>query len=170
MIGSTTYPKKRGGKDCTAGGCGRSFCLEKEISPGDIKDARNPPIIVTQFIWYMNEKGIKPYRVKEAHTAVHAQGEIIQVGMAKTIGETMMVRTALANSTGGTRKGSKYRQIWDLRILVTHIREGPEPHTLAIRDLMARTAALFMILLSCRPIGMLRIDPRTEKWDKDKNG
>jgi site-specific recombinase XerD len=33
---------------------------------------------------------------------------------------------------------------------------------------MMRTAALFMIFLPCRPIGMLRIDPTEERWSDDK--
>jgi integrase len=103
------------------------------------------------------------HRIKEAMTAVHELWEIIQFQMA----ESMMVRDAMASATGGTKRPSKYREIWDLQILIRFIMKGPLPHMLAAKDLMARAAALFMIFVPCRPIGMLRMNPRSETWDED---
>jgi hypothetical protein len=108
----------------------QEFCLEKGYTGEDLKAADNPPIIVTQFLWYLEEKGIKAYRVSEAYTAVHALWEIIRCGMTRIIGESLMVREALQRNTGATKKGPRYREIWDLRILVEYIRKGPEPHLL----------------------------------------
>jgi hypothetical protein len=37
----------------------QEFCTEKELTGAALRKAGNPAMIVTQFVWYMDEKGIK---------------------------------------------------------------------------------------------------------------
>jgi hypothetical protein len=73
----------------------------------------------------------------------------------------------MAGITAGVKRQAKYAQMWDLEILLQHIRVGPPSSALSWTALLARAAAVFMIFIPCRPIGMLRMDTETEIWSSD---
>ena len=79
-----------------------------------------------------------------------------------------ILETTLAGLAQVIRRIARYRKMWRLEVLLQHIRNGPPAASLGYRDLMARTAAVFMVFVPCRPITMLRISPNREIWAKDR--
>ena len=72
---------------------------------------------------------------------------------------------AVAISTKVNR-AARYHDIWPLGVLLRHIQNGPPAERLQWKDLMARTAALFMIFIPCRQIAMIRMDVARQVWKK----
>jgi integrase len=81
--------------------------------------------------------------------------------------KSLALNSALRAITAGVRRGSMYREFWDLEIMRRFIREGKPSESLAWLDLMCRAAALFMFFIPCRPVGMWRINPDKEVWAAD---
>jgi hypothetical protein len=57
----------------------------------------------------------------------------------------------------------RYKDIWDLGILLDHIRNGPDSNTLPWTGLSTRTAALFMVFIPLRAASMLHLNPSRER-------
>jgi integrase len=83
--------------------------------------------------------------------------------------ESIMVRQAILASVTGIVRGAKYRDIWDLRVVLEYIKKGPPSEELPRKELMGRTAFLMIVLLPCRPVGMWRMEVAEEKWSEDGN-
>jgi hypothetical protein len=107
------------------------------------------------------------YLIKEAVTAVKGLVEVAKLGLLQVLQDSQMITEALRASTTGVKRVSRYRTIWKLEVLLPFIQAGPPTEKLEWAPLMARSAALFMIFIPCRPVGAWRMDPRLERWAED---
>jgi hypothetical protein len=145
----------------------QEYCVENGYDPSDMAGFPNTVTIVADFIASLQVTSTPLYLIKEALTAVKGLFEVAKQGLFQVLQSSQMISEALRASITGVKKGSKYRTIWRLEVLLEHIRSGPPTQELEWFPLMARTAALFMIFIPCRPVGAWRIDPRVEKWAAD---
>jgi hypothetical protein len=65
----------------------------------------------------------------------------------QNVGQNIFLRGIVANNAIRIRQVSKYRHIWKLGVLLDFIRRGLPSSKLAWNDLLARTAAIFMIFI-----------------------
>jgi integrase len=137
--------------------------MENGYEPKDMAGFPNTAMVVADFISSLQVISTPLYLIKEALTAVKGLFEIAKEGILQVLQDSQMIAEALRASTTGVKRASKYRTIWKLEVLLEHIRSGQ----LEWFPLMARTAALFMIFIPCRPVGAWRIDPRLERWASD---
>jgi hypothetical protein len=63
-------------------------------------------------------------------------------------------------------KQSKYRDIWEIGILLDFLRLQELAENLSWSDLMRGTTAIFMVFIPLRPVAMLRLDPSNERISK----
>jgi hypothetical protein len=145
----------------------QEYCVENEYEPSDMAGFPNAVMVVADFIKSLQVINTSSYLIKEALTAVRGLFEVAKEGLLQVLQNSQMISEALRTSTTGVKRVSRYRTIWKLEVLLAHIRSGPPTRQLQWFPLMARTAALFMIFIPCRPVGAWRIDPRLEKCAPD---
>jgi hypothetical protein len=143
------------------------FCLECSYTAEALSRNRNPVMVLCSFVLAMDEQGVKEYRIKDAVTAVRNVFEFIRPDLIDSMAKSAVLRTFLAGITAGIKHMARYKHIWDLRVMLDHIREGPPSTKLSGRRLLARLAAIMMMLVPCRPIGMLRMQVGEERWAAD---
>jgi hypothetical protein len=132
----------------------QACCMENEILPEGMKGFSNPGMEVAYFI-------------QEALTAVKELFEVVAPWALLFLKESIMVRQAIQAATTGLVRGAKYRDIWDLTVVMEFVRKGPPSEELPLKQLKGRTAFLFMVLLPCRLVGMWKMDVSTEKRAED---
>jgi hypothetical protein len=142
-------------------------CLENGHSPADMAGFPNAAMVVADFISSLQVVGTPIYLIKEALVAVKGLFEVAKQGLLQILEHSQIIAESLRASTTGVKRTSRYRTIWKLGILLRFIQSGPPTEKLEWAPLMARTAALFMIFIPCRPVGAWRIDSRCERWAQD---
>ena len=145
----------------------KAFCEENEIDLEYIRQTPNPAIVVARFIANLDDTGVHEHMCREASVAVRELIQLVRADAKAFFDGCTMLKTITDGLAKGVRRTSKYREIWKLSILLDHIRNGPPSEQLPWRALMARTAALFMIFVPCRPITMIRMDCTRERWAPD---
>jgi hypothetical protein len=146
----------------------QAHCVEHAIEPEGMRGFANPGMEVAYVIMAMSQMGTPYYLVKEALTAVKELFELIAPWALTLLRESFLVRQAVLAVVRGVVKGGKYRDVWDLRVVLEYIKNGPPSEELARKELMGRTAFLILVLLPCRPVGMWRMDVSGEKWAEDE--
>jgi hypothetical protein len=114
----------------------------------------NAVMVVADFIASMQVVDTPLYLIKEAVTAVKGLFEVAKQGLLQVLQDSQIISEALRASTTGLKRVLRFIQ-------------GPPTEELEWAPLMARSAALFMIFIPCRPVGAWRMDPRLEKWAED---
>jgi hypothetical protein len=61
-------------------------------------------------------------------------------------------------------RAARYHDIWPLRVLLQYIQNSVPAEQLNNTKLMARTAALMVIFIPCRPVAMIRMDWSRMRW------
>jgi integrase len=128
---------------------------------------KNPPMVVLTFVMFMDRADTPQYLIKDAIPAVKDIFHLINTGVVLLLNANAILSNAIRSVTAGVKRGSKHRRIWRLEVLLDFIRRGCPTEELAWMDLMTRAAALFIIFIPCRPVGVWRINPRREKWASD---
>ena len=140
------------------------FCEREGTTAKELKEDPSPVTRITDFICDMHLEGASESWRREAMPAVH---EIFgALGIIGKLSENAFIRAIARSCTTAVKRQSKYREIWDLGILLDYLRSEGPPDRLNWSDLMRRTAAIFMIFVPLRPAAMLRLDPTTEKASK----
>jgi hypothetical protein len=147
----------------------QAHCVESAIEPEGMRRFATPGMEVAYFIMAMSQMGTPYYLAKEALTAVKDLLEVVAPWALTLLRESFLVRQAVLTAVTGVVRGAKYRDIWDLRVVLEYIRKGPPSEELPRKELMGRAAFLMMVLLPCRPGGMWRMDVSGEKWVEDGN-
>jgi hypothetical protein len=126
-----------------------------------MKTHPNPAVLMADFIRTMTMKGVSEHMKAEAKPAV---AELFSMPRNDAnFKDNEFLRNVSRSLASRVKKPSKYRDIWDLNIFLDYIRNGPVSAKLCWNDLMARAAALSMVFIPLRPVGVWRIDPSTEK-------
>jgi hypothetical protein len=111
----------------------------------------------------MDEQGVKEFRIKDAVTAVRNVFEFIRSDLIESVAKSSILRTFLAGITAEVKHMTRYKHIWDLRVCLDYIRGGPPSVELMGEQLMARGVVVFVMLVPCRQIGMLRMQVGKER-------
>jgi integrase len=126
-----------------------------------MRDHQNPAMIAAEFVAYMANAKVAEHKRKEAVPAVTVLFSLLRP--AADIFHNPLVSGLIRNASTSVTRRSKYREIWDLDILLQHIRKGPPVDKLSWEQLMTRAAAIFMVFVPLRPMAMIRLDPSNEK-------
>jgi hypothetical protein len=145
----------------------QKYGVENRYEPGDMATFSNTVMVVAEFIASMQVGDTPLYLIKEAVTAVKGLSEVAKQGLLQVLQDSQVIAEALRASTTGVKRVSRYRTIWKLEVLLQFIQAGPPTERLELAPLMARSAALFMIFIPCRPVGAWRMDPRLKRWAED---
>jgi hypothetical protein len=135
------------------------FCKELKITPEHMRSVANPACVVSEFVNRMYEDDVSETKKREAMPAVYELFDVIRNDA--NLGNNTWLKGVLRSCTTAVKKQSKYRDIWDLGLLLDYLRELKPPEQAGWSDLMMRTAAIFMVFVPLRPAAMLRLDPRT---------
>jgi hypothetical protein len=147
----------------------QAHCVENAVEPEGMRKFANPGMEVAYFIMAMSQMGTPHYLVREALTAVKELFELVAPWALTVLRESFLVRQAVLAAVTGVIRGEKYRDIWDLRVVLEYIRKDPPSEELPRKELRSRTAFLMIVLLPGRPVGMWRMDVSGEKWAEDGN-
>ena len=140
------------------------FCQRQGVTPMGIKTCCNPIQLVAQFVCDMYLEGASESWRREAMAALY---ELLgSLRWEVNFKENPFLKSVIRGCTTAVKRQSKYREIWDLGILLDYLRKEGDPEDLTWSDLMRRTAAVFMIFVPLRPAAMLRLDPTTERTSK----
>jgi hypothetical protein len=138
-----------------------NYCKEEGITPQRVKQEKDPSSLITDFVPYMQEVNTPDSHRTEAMPAVK---ELLHMlGATEGLNQNDFVKGVIRNTTRSFNHQSKYREIWDLGILLDHIRQGPPAEKLTWGAQSTITIALLMILVPLRPIAIFRINPPTER-------
>jgi hypothetical protein len=138
---------------------------ERDSAGGDERFS-NPGMEAACFIQAMSQMGTPFHLIKEGLTAVKELFDAVAPWALLLLKESMMVKQAILAATTEMVRGTKYRDIWELTVVMEFVRKGSPPEELPLKKLKGRSAFLFMVLLPCRPVGML-MDVSREKWAED---
>jgi hypothetical protein len=100
-----------------------NYCKEEGITPQRVKQEKDPPPLMTDFVSYMQEVNTPDSYRTEAMPAVK---ELLHMlGATEGLNQNDFVKGVIRNTTRRINHQSKYREIWDLGILLDYIRQGP---------------------------------------------
>jgi hypothetical protein len=85
---------------------------------------------------------------------------IEQISGFSDLGKERLVKDFQAHIATTHKSRPRYTTIWDLSILLQHIRQSPPLNSLSMPALISRVFALLMIFAMARPVEIFRIDPR----------
>jgi hypothetical protein len=103
----------------------QAHCVENVIELEGMRKFANPGVEVAYFIMALSQMGTPYYLGKEALTAVKELFEVIAPWALTLLRESFLVRQAVLAAVTGVVKGGKYRDIWDLRVVLAYIKKGP---------------------------------------------
>jgi hypothetical protein len=81
-----------------------------------------------------------------------------QISGVSDLGKERLVKDFQAQTATSHKPRPRYSTIWDLNILLQHIRQSPPLHSLSMPALISRVSALLMIFAIARPVEIVRID------------
>jgi hypothetical protein len=139
----------------------QTFYAENHYAVLTTRSYLNPPILLADFIRNITANGVSEHMKVEAKPAVIELFSILRNDA--NFKDNKFLRNVSRSLASHVKKQSKYRDIWDLSILLNYIRKGPDTDRLCWNDLMARAAAIFMVFIPLCPVGMWRINPNAEK-------
>jgi hypothetical protein len=99
--------------------------MENEVHPEGMKGFSNPGMEVTYFIQALGQMSTPFYLIKEALTAVKELFEVVAPWALLLLNKSIMVRQAILAAKTGMVRGAKYRDIWDLTVVIEFVRKGP---------------------------------------------
>jgi hypothetical protein len=145
-----------------------AYCVENDYSVRTMTDPGcNPEMMLAEFMIDMDRQGVKDYRIREARLAVFELFEFVQGDKFPRIVAGMthgLLKQVSAALTSKVNRAPRYHDIWPLGVLLRFIRSDSPAESLSGSELMARTAALSMIFISCRPLAMTRMDCARARW------
>jgi integrase len=139
----------------------QQFCEQKSLVVADLQKHAHPAILVADFVFFMQAAKTPPYKRRNALPAVTLLFSLTHPLHHLSTNEYL--RSAVRGTVSTIKQQSRYRDIWDLSILLDYIRNGPPAEELSWEELMARTVALMMIFIPLRPAAMLRLNPSKER-------
>jgi hypothetical protein len=145
----------------------QEFCGETEEGPEGLATLVTSAITISRFIQANDEMNTPFYLIKESMTAIKELLEIAHPNSLLLLRDSIIVRQSLQGAMSGVVKGTRYRQIWKLEVMLRFMAGGPPTEELGWRNLMARAAFLFMFFIPCRPVGMWRMDVSGKRWAED---
>jgi hypothetical protein len=146
----------------------------------------DPTMKIYESMIDMGRQGVKYYRIREARLAVFELFESVQSEkFARMVASLThgILKQASASLSAKVNRAPRYHDIWPLGLLLRFTQNDTPAEQLGGSELMARTAALFMIFIPCRPVAMIRMDcararraeperflvvPAKEKMDKGR--
>jgi hypothetical protein len=133
-----------------------THCVENDYSVDRMTSAQcDPTMLIGEFMISMDRQGVKDYRIREAKLAVQELFEFVQRNKYADLVASCtnrfpkMVYTTVSSKVS---QATRYHDIWPLRVLLQHIQNGAPADQLDGSELMARTAALMMTFIPCRPV------------------
>jgi hypothetical protein len=82
------------------------------------------------------------------------------------LADNAWLRSVSRSCSTAITKHPKYRDIWEIGILLDYSRFQEVGEELSWSDLMRRAAAILMIFIPLRPAAMLGLDPSKERLSK----
>ena len=144
-----------------------TYCVENDYTVDTMIDPDcNPVMMIADFMIAMDRLGVKDYRIREARTAVQELFEFVQQPKYASLVASSLLKSISTALSSKVNRAAKYHDIWPLGVLLRYIRNGAPAEQLVWKDLMARSAALFMIFIPCRTIAMIRMDCARARWKK----
>jgi hypothetical protein len=117
--------------------------------------------VLADFVAYMQEVDTPQSHRTESIPAVKELFRIL--GITQALKENEFLTGIIRSTAKRVNHQSKYRQIWDVGILLDHIRGVRPLHKLNGSQLATRTAAILMMFVPLRVIALTRLDPSREK-------
>jgi hypothetical protein len=142
------------------------FCEDQHITVSHLIQQR-ANYLITDFITVTKKKKITSYTLLQAKTA--AVFLLEQLNELKDLGKERMVMDFVASVPRTYKAKQKFKPIWDLTILLNHLRLSPPISTLSLRDLIPRVVALLMIFTLARPCEIFKIDPGSARYFDNQN-
>jgi hypothetical protein len=132
------------------------YCEDTQTSVTRLEQTKHPNYIVTDFISYMTDANFSPYMTILSKSAAIFLLE--QLKAIKDLGKDMMVKDFVSFIPPSKKPSRKYKFIWDLTILLNHIRLSPPIRDQTMNELIPRVVALLMIFTLTRPIEIFRMN------------
>jgi integrase len=132
------------------------FCEDRHITTEALSSSRHPNFFITDFILYLCDRNISAdARSKAKSSAIYL---VEQISGGSDLGKERLVKDFQAQTATSHKPRPRYSTIWDLNILLEHIRRSPPLTTLPMSALISRAFALLMIFAMARPVEIFRID------------
>jgi hypothetical protein len=143
-------------------------CIENDYTVDTTIDPKcDPTMMIYEFMIDKDRQGVKNYRIREARLAVFELFEFVQSEKFPRMVASLthgILRQASASLSAKVNRAPRYHDIWPLGLLLRFMQNDTPAELLSGSELMARTAALFMIFVPCRPGAMIRIDCARARW------
>jgi hypothetical protein len=147
----------------------QAFSVENEVWPERLGRLENPAMTISLFVKASDEMNTPFYLIRESMTAIRELLEIANPNLLLLLKDSLLIKQSLRGAMTGVVRGTKYRTIWKLEVMLQYVARGQPTEKLGWKDLMARAAFLFMVFIPCRPVGMWRMDVTGEKWAEDES-
>jgi hypothetical protein len=142
------------------------YCTLKELSVEQIVQSDSVKLI-SDFLFFLQQQGVKDYIVKEAKYATSTLFEDILGKIGS--GKNKIIAALITPENYHIRHRKKYEKMWNITLLFDYYRKQPENSLLADFDIMIKAAILILIFTACRPceVVLIRTDsiefnPETE--------
>jgi hypothetical protein len=144
------------------------FCDENELSPSILKSLTSPALTVCYLLKHLSQLNTPAYLIRESLTAVRRLLEVSCPGSVQQLKESGFLKDSIRAALSEVVRSTKYREIWKLEILLDFTRKGPPSEELSVVELIGRAAAVSMVFIPCRTIGMWRM--RVEESKQTSGG
>jgi hypothetical protein len=127
---------------------------------------KHPNNIVMDFSSYMTDANFSSYMTILSKSA--AMFLLEQLKAIKDLGKDRMVKDFVSFIPPSKKPSRKYKYIWDLTILLNHIRLSPPIRDQTMNELIPRVVALLMIFTLARPIEIFRMIPSSLTYSDNR--
>jgi hypothetical protein len=147
----------------------QAHCIENAIEPERRRRFSKTGMKVAYSIMAMSRMGTPYYLRKEALTAVRKLLKVAAPGPLRLLRESIRVKQVISASVMGMVRRVRYRDSWDLTVVLEYIRKSPLSEKFSRRELIGRTAFLRLVLVPYRLVGRWRRGVLEEKQAEDGN-
>jgi hypothetical protein len=142
----------------------KEFCDRQNISALAMKELTNPAVTMANFLSYLEDRKAKESWKNDSRPAVLILFDLVLPGT--NLSNNAFLKSMFRSMNTTVKRMSKYRDSWDLGIVLDYIRAATLMANLAWKDQMARAAWILMVFVPLRMTAIWRLDPSTEKKGK----
>jgi hypothetical protein len=143
----------------------QQFCASEGIDAKAFETKSNPVTLFADLRGDMKEKRISDHLRETARPAMQALLDVL--GKDVKLTSNSWLNTLFNNASTKIKRGPKYFTIWKLNAILSRIVALFPPDNLPWQQLISITGAIFLILVPCGTIALIRIDPTEASIDEE---
>jgi hypothetical protein len=145
-----------------------TYCTENDYTVDTMIDLKcDTMMMINEFMIDIDRQGVKDYRIREARLPAFELFEFVQSEKFPRMVASLthgILKQDSASLSAEVNWAPRYHDIWPLGLLLRLMQNDTPAEQLGGIELMAHTAALFMLFIPRKPVAMIRMHCARVRW------